>query len=291
MIKKRFESLLLLVLLSALAPIDAAVPAVVGKMYAKVPTLTDKTKKTIKFGLKQTAIHLFIFALIQAAQIGYNTYTGDQITRGFDTRSNAEKIKQFFSAIADKNAWNEHFAQVKRIFRPEQTRDIVGTAAVVGGVHLAKTQYALWTGLMSVWAVGSGVYYPLALRNKTETPKQVGVRPHVKRKVGIRANRDVSSLRAPDVRCKKLADEAAVKAEPVSDNLILVVEGLKRKVIKPAKGSRPAVDKEETYTGYFRPALLGGKGSLRKWAQISRHQVESEGYVAKIQSGEIKEVI
>ncbi|MBM3894491.1 hypothetical protein FJ366_02755 [Candidatus Dependentiae bacterium] len=140
-IKNKFLLAVVASLVLAQAPIAGLSRAEVAAIFSGVD------KKTVG---KHALSHVLIFMAIQAAQVGANAYRGTE-TRGVDTRTVVDKLREVGNALLTKEAWKDHYEQAKMSLQRQPTRDPLSAGVAAG--------YAAWKAAMGVYVLGSGFYY------------------------------------------------------------------------------------------------------------------------------------
>ena len=133
-----------------------------------MPAFTQNKKVTQTS--KHLAGHVALLIAANALQVAMNAYYENQ-SKGLDTRSVTEALKDSWNAVLSKVAWAEHSAKVGKIFKKQPTRGVQGAGDQlldVGGVELAFGDYKLWSALAALQAAGL-IYSGVSLKNTFKT--------------------------------------------------------------------------------------------------------------------------
>jgi hypothetical protein len=149
-------------------------PAAVARW--RLPAQPEFTKnKKITQSAKHVAGHVAFLIAANALQVAMNAYYENQ-SKGLDTRSVTEALKDSWNAVFSKVAWQEHSAQVGKIFKKQVVKDPFGhgiSSATnelldVGGMKLALGDYKLWSALTALQVVGL-IYSGVSLKKTFKT--------------------------------------------------------------------------------------------------------------------------
>jgi len=204
-----------------------------------MPAFTQNKKVTQTS--KHVAGHLGLLLAANALQVAMNAYYENQ-SKGLDTRSLPEALKDSWNAVLSPAAWSEHGAQIGKIFKKQVIKDQFGDGIRsasnelldVGGMKLALGDYKLWSFLTAL-QLGFVAYSGVSLKKifKTENARiaaeaaqQLAAQQLAAKNARIVEARKKAALRRIGTHVKGAAEQLAaerveaVRLEAVRSSLI-----------------------------------------------------------------------
>jgi|GEM_PF-5833945 len=248
-IKNKFLLAVVASLVLAQAPIAGLSRAEVAAIFSGVD------KKTVG---KHALSHFLIFMAIQAAQVGANAYRGTE-TRGVDSRTVVDKLREVGNALLTKEAWKDHYQQAKMSLQRQPTRDPLSAGVAAG--------YAAWKTAMGLYVLGSGIYYGASAVSSVK-----GFRAEAAEEARLQREQDAARLqREQEEAARKVLREVAKEAaEKVVRQEAARQEAARQGAARPPLPPSPDAAEQEAAEQEAAAAEPAGDADDTGWTKVGK---------------------